>query len=228
MTEVLTGRWIGNAPPIGDRLVVVAPHPDDEVIAAAGLMSWCRSVGVPVSVLAVTDGEMSHARSIRITPDEVRAQRLLERAGALGVLGLDPIVDRLCIPDGEIEHHESRLAEAIVERAPAGATVLAPWRKDRHPDHEAAGRAAVVATHRTGAILWEVPIWAKVARTVLFQADRHSQLLLDPTLVDLKALAMACFASQLTALGPDPLDGPVVHPHELAAMLDGREAVLWR
>ncbi|MEO6317226.1 MAG: PIG-L family deacetylase [Acidimicrobiales bacterium] len=229
MTDVLTTRWTDGAPPLGDALVVVAPHPDDEVIAAAGLMSWCTSVGVPVRVVAVTDGEMSHARSLRITPDEVRVRRIAERAAALLVLGLAPAVDRLCVPDGQIGRHERRLADAIAELAPAGATVVAPWRHDRHPDHEATGRAAAVAARRTGATLWEVPIWAKVARTVApGPGRRHSQLVLEPAMVGLKARSVGCFGSQLTAVGPDPLDGPVVHPHELAAMLDGHEAVLWR
>jgi len=37
--------------------------------------------------------------------------------------------------------------------------IVAPWRGDGHPDHEAAGRAAAAAAGRTGAALWEFPVW---------------------------------------------------------------------
>ena len=52
----------------GERVVVVAPHPDDEVLAAGGLMRWMACRGREVLVVGVTDGEASHARSARVTP----------------------------------------------------------------------------------------------------------------------------------------------------------------
>ncbi len=41
-----------------------------------------------------------------------------------------------------------------------------------------------------------------------------------------KRHAMAAYRSQLQPLGPDPYDGPVVHPDELATMLRPREQFL--
>ncbi len=38
-----------------------------------------------------------------------------------------------------------------------------------------------------------------------------------------KQHAVAAYRSQLEALGPDPEDGPVVHPHEIAVLLTRRE-----
>ena len=46
-----------------------------------------------------------------------------------------------------------------VVRDGRGTVIVAPWRRDGHPDHEAAGRAAAVAARRTGADLWEYPVW---------------------------------------------------------------------
>lgn len=40
-----------------DRLLVVAPHPDDEVLAFAGLIDTYRRQGKPVDVIVVTDGD---------------------------------------------------------------------------------------------------------------------------------------------------------------------------
>jgi len=38
------------------RLVVVAPHPDDEVLACGGLLCAAAGIGLEVQVVAVTDG----------------------------------------------------------------------------------------------------------------------------------------------------------------------------
>ena len=49
--------WIPNPVPT----VVVAPHPDDETLAAGGLIAALTSRGIPVTVVAVTDGEHAYA-----------------------------------------------------------------------------------------------------------------------------------------------------------------------
>ena len=164
MTALLDRAWVGRRPTPGDDLLVLAPHPDDEVIGAAGLMGWFASLGRPIEILAVTDGERSHARSERITPDDLRRRRALERTAAIEVLGLTPEVSRLGLPDGQVAAFQDALTVAIADRAGPTTTVIAPWRHDGHPDHDAVGRAAWTAAECTGATLWEIPIWAKVAR----------------------------------------------------------------
>ena len=39
------------------RVLIIAPHPDDDVIATAGLMQKTRAAGGRIRVLFVTDGE---------------------------------------------------------------------------------------------------------------------------------------------------------------------------
>ena len=39
-----------------DRVLVVAPHPDDETIASAGVIRYCIKNNIPVYVVVVTDG----------------------------------------------------------------------------------------------------------------------------------------------------------------------------
>ena len=50
-------------PPHVGRALVVAPHPDDEVLGAGGLVSRLLDGSIEVNVLAVTDGEGSHPHS---------------------------------------------------------------------------------------------------------------------------------------------------------------------
>ena len=64
--------------PPSERMLVVAPHPDDETLGAGGLIAYQRSRGVEVTVAAVTDGERAYADSRGLGET-----RVLEQAEAL-------------------------------------------------------------------------------------------------------------------------------------------------
>lgn len=220
--------WDGDAPPLPQRVLLVSPHPDDEVIGAAGLLVELQAQEVPVCLVAVTDGEASHSRSSNVTPSRLRSRRDIERRAALEVLDVTVDLVRLGLPDGAVRDEGALLTDALCALADESTVVIAPWRHDGHPDHEAAGSAAARASERTGAVLWEVPIWAKVtAAATGARPPGRSALVLSAVMQRRKREAIACYASQLIPLGDSPVDGPVVHPHELEAMLNGREEVLW-
>lgn len=69
--------------------VIVAPHPDDEVFGAGGLIASKRAAGVRVDVVFLTDGGESHAGCCGLSAGEIGAnrRRLAERAG--GLLGIE-------------------------------------------------------------------------------------------------------------------------------------------
>jgi len=71
-----------SAADLGPDLLVVAPHPDDEVLGAGGLLALAGG-----EVVAVTDGEASHPRSDAVDPADLVAARRAETAVALGLLG---------------------------------------------------------------------------------------------------------------------------------------------
>ena len=48
--------------------VVVAPHPDDETLLSGGLIAHQARAGVPVIVLAVTDGEAAYPCLLYTSP----------------------------------------------------------------------------------------------------------------------------------------------------------------
>ena len=142
------------------RLVVVAAHPDDESLGAGGLVATATRRGLEVEILCATDGEGSHPDSPTRTPEQLAGLRVEEGRQAARALGVDR-VHRLELPDGGVAEHEELLTQRLVELVGdgRGEVIVAPWRRDGHPDHEAAGRAAAVAARRTGADLWEYPIW---------------------------------------------------------------------
>jgi len=213
-------RWVGPAL-LDGRLVVIAPHPDDEVLAAGGLMRWSARQRREVVVIAVTDGEASHARSTRVTPEALRHRRALERCEALARLGVPEVaLHRLGTPDQGCADHVVDIADAIRAIIVPGDVVVAPSRHDRHPDHVAVAFAARCAGADTGTTVWEAPTWALVHRTA---EPPTTTLELDDVSWLAKQHAVAAYRSQLDALGPEPEDGPVVHPGELALMVTSRE-----
>lgn len=125
-----------------DRIAVVAPHPDDDVLGCGALLAAATAMDVPISVVYVTDGSQSHPRSLRFPPQRMRALRECEALAALARCGVaSAAATFLRFPDGRcasLEANErsvlrARLAGALVAFEPT--IVFAPWRRDPHPDH---------------------------------------------------------------------------------------------
>lgn len=146
------------APPgAGDRLLVVAAHPDDESLGAGGLIAEAVAHGAEVRIVVASDGEASHPRSLSHSSMQLATIRRAELDRALGRLhpGLD--VHLLGLPDGQLAHHLPELVAALASHAQGFSHVVTPWVGDRHPDHEACARA--VQSVR-GVRHWQYPIWA--------------------------------------------------------------------
>ncbi len=118
--------------------LVIAPHPDDESLGAGGLIVRLRQHAVPVTVVAITDGENAYLDSA-----DLGLVRVREQVEALHRMGVpSESIHRIRIPDGSVSVFEDRLFEFILPLVSAGMRIVAPWPHDFHPDHEAAGRAA--------------------------------------------------------------------------------------
>ena len=205
------------------RAVVVAPHPDDEALAVGGLMAVLLARGVPVVLVALTDGEASHPGSTVATPEELRARRTVETAAALRALGPGPLEhQRLHLPDGGLADHEDDVAGAISGMLGPGDWCIAPFTDDGHPDHDAAGRAAARACATTRGRLLSYPLWAwHWARPgdPRLPWSRALRLPLPQSARTRKEAALACYPSQTAPLGPAPEDAAVVPPAVLAHFL---------
>ncbi|MEJ7831408.1 MAG: bifunctional PIG-L family deacetylase/class I SAM-dependent methyltransferase [Nocardioides sp.] len=203
-----------------DTVVVVAAHPDDESLGAGGLMVAAHDRGLAVRLLVATAGEGSHPASRTMPPARLADLRRRELDAATSVLapGTDPVL--LGIADGEVDQHEPVLTERLVSMlGDARRTlVVAPWRHDGHPDHEAAGRAAAAAAARTGARLLEYPIWFwHWAEPGAAPWQRMRVLELDHEAVARKGRAISAHRSQTRSLsdlaGDEVLLGPRLLAH---------------
>lgn len=121
------------------HLIVVAAHPDDETLGAAGLLARAGASGVRVTVIVATSGEGSHPGAVdgrmlaRRREDETRSAVAEVDAGAT--------VHFLRLPDGGLSEHRFALAQAIADTV--GPTAMAATA------HPAAGDEVESATDRS-------------------------------------------------------------------------------
>lgn len=136
-----------------ERVLVVTAHPDDAEFASAGTVANWTDTGVEVSYCVVTDGDSGgFDRTVpRSDIAGIRRDEQRKAATALGVTG----VDFLGYPDGKLTvSYELRrdLTRAIRKVRPDRVVVQSPQRDLRnvygsHPDHMAAGEAALCAVY---------------------------------------------------------------------------------
>jgi LmbE family N-acetylglucosaminyl deacetylase len=194
--------------PCEGPLIVVAPHPDDEVLGAGGLIRTWAAAGQPVTIVSVTDGEA--ADSTRQGLALVRRKELQNALRTLTAVHVD--IQRTAIPDGQVGAHANRLRNAIQEKAIPGATIVAPYEHDGHPDHDVVGRVCGEVARAARVALASYPVWTwHHAHPLSVRSLRWVRFSLTDAARRAKARALQCFDSQLR-----PASGaPVVPAHVL-------------
>jgi LmbE family N-acetylglucosaminyl deacetylase len=207
-------------------VVVLAAHPDDEVLGVGGLLARLAVLGADLRLVWATDGEASHPWSTAPVVARLGAVRRSESALAAERLGLAAAPRRhLGLRDGRLTAAEDRLTDLLAAEVAEADVVLAPWSGDGHPDHEACGRAA----RRVAAAVLEYPVWAwhwaepDDPRVPWSQVRRIE---LDSDTLVRKAAAVGCFRTQVAAIGPAPADAAVLPDRVLAHFRRDHEVVL--
>ena len=139
------------SPPPGERVAVLAPHPDDETLGCGGTVRLLVEAEKKVKVLFLTSGERGDpAREVspgircsgpdggsRVTDYSLMREREAERA--LRVLGVSDY-EFLRYPDrGIYEHYQDaleRISGTVQKFSPD--TIYAPSMVELNPDHRAA------------------------------------------------------------------------------------------
>jgi LmbE family N-acetylglucosaminyl deacetylase len=152
--------------------LVVAPHPDDEVLGCGGAIALLRRAGVPVCTIVASDGAASHPGSRRYPPAALARLRRAESVAGLALLGVaEACVAFLGLPDGAVPTADGPdggravdLARRALPNGSRARTVLLPWRREPHPDHRATWSIFSAALDASGmaARRLEYPIWALV------------------------------------------------------------------
>ena len=198
------------------RLIVVSAHPDDESLGVGGLITTAHRAGVDVYIVLLTAGEDSHPPGREVSRQALATERLAEMEAAVALLAPGTPVVFLGAPDGGAADVEDQMVIALSDIVGDGSRTLlvAPWRHDGHPDHDAAGRAAAETARRTGARLVEYPLlmW-RLRSPEAAPWDAMVRVDLEPEVLETKLAAIRAHESQVRALSPtDPpaLSGPML------------------
>ncbi len=206
-----------------EQVIVVAPHPDDEVLGAGGTLArWARAAS-EITLVAVTDGERSHPDSPTWSTAAMARQRRTESEAAWARLGLDfHRVVRLVVGDGEVTGSESELTSALTRLSTPDTLLLATWPGDGHPDHEAVGRATRRAADIAGCGYAFYPVWmwhwASPADPRV-PWHRARSVALETEFAAAKRSAAGEFVSQTQPLSACPADQPVLPRYALDRLL---------
>ena len=116
-----------------DRVLVFAPHPDDETIGAGAYIFTAARSGALVRIVLATDGN-KHG---------LKDHRYREFRHATALLGVPAAqLDFWEYPDGQLAEYREvladRVGQVIAEFHPT--VIFYPHPEDRHPDHAVLGR----------------------------------------------------------------------------------------
>lgn len=123
------------------RVLIVAPHPDDEVLGCSGLIQRLLRAGKQVDVVILSGGGKSHAGCCQINESLlIDSRRNLSRKAA-DILGF-PLKNLhfLNYSDGSISYdcHETEQLKSLIEKLQPD-TIFVPHRGEGWSDHLAAG-----------------------------------------------------------------------------------------
>lgn len=136
-----------------ERALVVTAHPDDVDFGAAGTIAQWVAAGTAVTYCIVTDGDAG-GFDPTVPRSEIPRIRRAEQVAAAAALGVDD-VRFLGYRDGELEvSHGLRrdISRVIRQVRPERMLIQSPERNwarlpASHPDHMAAGEAAIFAIY---------------------------------------------------------------------------------
>ena len=223
-----------------ERALVVTAHPDDVDFGAAGTIATWVGQGTDVTYCIVTDGDAG-GFDPAVPRSEIPRIRREEQVAAAKVLGVED-VRFLGYRDGELTvTHDLRrdISRVIRQVRPERMLIQSPERNwaripASHPDHLAAGEAAIFAIYPDarnpfahpsllqdeGLDAWSVPdVWV--------MADPQPTIAVDVTdRIDLKLAALRAHESQTSHM--DDLDegirGWLTKSAEAAGLPEGRLA----
>lgn len=217
------------------RVVVIAPHPDDETLGCGGWLASCCANRVEVHVVVLTDGSASHPGHPVLTPNLLARQRRSECLEACRELGLpEDRVEFWGLPDGQLDRLDPPLRQEALDRLRRtarehGGLWLVPGWRDGSTEHTGA-RVLVSDALRDcpePPQIWEYFIWGWRNPLGLWSLLGHGgwmQHHAPDGPAASKSRAILSYKSQTTPT--PPWSGPVLEPVLLRALEGPREFFL--
>ncbi|MEN6349707.1 MAG: PIG-L deacetylase family protein [Syntrophomonas sp.] len=182
------------------NVMVLAPHPDDEVLGCGGSLAWHAQLGASISVVYMTSGEAAGVcYDEEKTIGQIREQEASKGASYLGITDLHFLRHK----DGELEYSSPsvrQLVNLIGQLQPE--IVYAPHAGESHPDHRichALARAAVVQAGKSRKPAGSVPPWEVrllLGYEIWSPLSAYNNVMDITEFIDLKLQALSCHRSQ--------------------------------
>jgi LmbE family N-acetylglucosaminyl deacetylase len=188
------------------KIMVFAPHPDDEVIGCGGSIAAHVRAGDEVAIAYLTSGE---AGGLNITPDELRDIREGEALQGAEILGVKDLIF-LRSPDGYLDFSPERIRKLVsLVREMKPDVVYVPHAQEGPRDHRVTYELGLEAVHRAagpwfrecGGEPWPVKhVVAYEVWTPIVAPTYYSDI---TPWIDIKTAALRCHASQVMAVAYD-------------------------
>jgi LmbE family N-acetylglucosaminyl deacetylase len=123
------------------RTLVIAPHPDDEVLGAGGTMARLSDAGEAVFVAVVTVGRPPAYSAESVGVVRAEAKRAHDHLGVKKTFWLDQPAAQLS--ETPVSTLNAAISDVVRELAPT--TLLIPFLGDIHIDHQLVFHSAMVA-----------------------------------------------------------------------------------
>jgi LmbE family N-acetylglucosaminyl deacetylase/GT2 family glycosyltransferase len=177
----------------GETLLVLAPHPDDEVIGCGGVVALHARENRRIHVVIVTDGRAS-------TPDADPAE-LVERRRRESMAGLAEVgvhdAEFLNLPDRELDASTEilgpLLCEVLLRTVPD--LIILPSPAEIHPDHRALARTFIELIQADASLAGALAV-ARIAFMEISQPIRPNALVDITEVAELKESAIGQHESQ--------------------------------
>lgn len=148
-------------------VLIVAPHPDDEVLGCGGLIVRLVAEGKAPHIVFMTGGEQSHSCCCNISKNEIITARYSLALNAMHILGVpESNIHYLSYPDGNIDRNNietEKLSNLIHKLIPEA--VFVPHWGEGWSDHVKTGLIVKELLPRTVPVyeycvwLWYYNVW---------------------------------------------------------------------
>ena len=212
-----------------ERILIFAPHPDDETLGCGGLIQRKLAAGSDIRIHVITDGR--HFGEVLFggdpSPAEVARRRREESRRAVAILGLDPATLAFGdIEDGRLDEQRdafARIAADLLRRLdPAEVYCTSPY--EAHRDHRAAAEVlrGLRGTGEFGFRYFEYFVALPWGMSRDGIDEEQIEFDLGPA-YDVKARAAACFECHLRIVSPHQTEPAC---KDMSAYVHRREAFL--
>lgn len=197
------------------RIIVFAPHPDDETLGCGGTIAKRLFEGYDVLIVIMTDGRHAFSKVLNIytnpAPEELKEIRKEEVKRATKILGVpEENLIFLDFEDGTLNSHEKQVEEKVAEilEKNSHVEVYLPCKQDCHPDHHLTNRVVKKSIQKLGISTQKyhysiTPMCAHIDPIIsrFLHCFKRNLVTVDISkFLDIKKAALQEFKSELTAV----------------------------